>query len=324
MTEPTPNAPAPAPAQDDGIGLFGLFGILIGGGCMLMSVAGLINTIFDLELSLRVYGSRTELPDNYETCAGLAAFGILLIGLSFFGSFVMRKFKEAKGKPLVRIAIVVGAVVLLVVAGRGLQVAALVNTYGSMLAYYSTDGDLEDVKAELAKDPSREDLDQAVGRAAQYDNVGALKLLLEHGADLRDSTSGEYKRCALSSVGPEFVKVALDHGVTPETCPDPKEVVWDAVRSHQDDDEKAAQVVTMLIEAGWPKVTSPEFAKDETPLDFAQERGMKKTAKAIEETEAKPRKKKKKGKKKGSKKDKKEKKKDKKDKKPSNEDTEAP
>lgn len=287
----TPDAPA---ARHDEMGILGIIGLFIGAGCVVMALAGVINTALDLELSLRISGARTRLPDNYETCAGLAVFGLLFMALSYFGSLVLRKFREAKGKPLVRVLIIVGALVLLGVVGRAVQVAALVSTYGSMLAYYCTDGDLEDVKAELADDPPLEDLDQAVWRAAQYDNVDALKLLLERGADLKASTEDESRDCVLSRVGPEFIQVALKHGVTPKTCPKPEEVVWDALRHHQDDDDKAARVVTMLIEAGWPKDTTPDHIDDDTPLGFAQRRGLKKAADAIAQTEAKPEKKKKK------------------------------
>lgn len=50
-------------------------------------------------------------------------------------------------------------------------------------------------------------------RAAQYDNEGALALLLAAGADMRDeSRPVERRRCALVGRSFEFTRVALDTG----------------------------------------------------------------------------------------------------------------
>ena len=208
--------------------------------------------------------------------------GVLLIGLSYFGSFVTGKFKDAKGKPLVRVGILAGAFGLLFLVGRGLQVMALVSTYGSMLAYYATDGDLEDVKAELEKEPSPEDLDAAVGRAAQYDNVEALKLLLAAGANLNDETGDpEYRSCILGNgdLSLDFVKVALDAGTTAQTCPKPEEVVYRVVSSS--DDAPAAAKIPLLVAAGFPVDTHPDYT-EETPLAAAQKENKSATVAALQ------------------------------------------
>ncbi|MFY0539593.1 hypothetical protein [Nannocystis pusilla] len=143
---------AMADAQETGT--LGMLALLIGGGCLLVALLSAVNVAFELELALQVYGSQTELPRSWDGVVGLAAVGALLIGLTSFGGLVRRKFAAAKGRPLVRVGILVGAGLLLAGAFRGLQVAALVHTYGSMLAYYATDGDLDDVRAELAKGQS--------------------------------------------------------------------------------------------------------------------------------------------------------------------------
>ena len=209
-----------APAGKRELGMTAIFAILVGGGCLLMALVGVINTAVDGHWVLQVSGAEVDVPDNYEVCAGLGAVAVLLISLALFGSFVRGQFDRAKGKPALRVGIIVAALALLLIVGRGLQILALVNTYGSMLAYYATDGDLEDVAAELAKNPRPEDLDAAVGRAAQYDNHEALALLLDAGADLRDATSPEeYRHCALGGVGLQFIDVALAHGVGPDSCP---------------------------------------------------------------------------------------------------------
>ncbi len=279
--DPTP-APAAPPSSSNksGLGMLGIFGVLMGGGCLLFAVLGLVNTALGWHLVLRVSGAEVEIPDDYEICVGLIAVGVLFIGFSLFGSFVIARFKEAKGKPAVRVAIVVGAVGLLVLAGRGLQIFALINTYGSMLAYYATDGDLEDVQAELAKGPTPEHLDAAVSRAAQYDNYQALELLLDAGADLRDASSPpEHRHCVLEGVGPGFVQVAIDHGVRPDSCPNSEALIWQVVRQHRDD-ATTAKVVELLAAAGWSRTAVPK-EKDKPALEIAERDGLTATAELL-------------------------------------------
>ena len=72
---------------------------------------------------------------------------MLLIGLSLFGGFVRHHYQAAQGNTPLRVGIIVAALLLLFPAGRGFQVLALTQTYGSMLAYsvlvYSLDQKLE-------------------------------------------------------------------------------------------------------------------------------------------------------------------------------------
>jgi hypothetical protein len=246
-------------AKDDGIGMFGIFGILVGGGCLLFALVGAVNTAFDLDLAMQVSGTSTKLPNHWDETLGLAAVGAIIVGLTLFGGLVRRQFAAAKGRPFVRFGILAGAAGIVGLVARGLMIAALLNTYGSMLAYYACDGDLEDVKAELAKRPDAEALDNAVSRAAQYDNEAALALLLAAGADMRDATSPEqYRRCALVGKSFEFVKTALDHGVKPDACPRGEAAIWEAIR-HGRDDAEVARTVTLLRAAGWSADSLPEF-----------------------------------------------------------------
>ncbi|MCO4763073.1 MAG: hypothetical protein KC502_16265 [Myxococcales bacterium] len=273
MTEST----VAAPKRE--ITLMGYISLLIGAGCLLIAGIGVVNTAMDLDLVLRVSGAKTPLPNSYDVSGGLAAVGLLIIGLTLFGGFVRDKFANAKGKPLVRVAILAVAATFLLVAGRAVQVVALVNTYGSMLAYYATDGDLDDVKSELAKSPSVSELDSAVSRAAQYNNAGALKLLLAAGANFKDESSDpEIRRCALGS-NLAFVKVAVDHGVTPQTCANGEAMVHGFVDGKTDDAE-TAKIVKLLIGAGFSVAAKPEYEK-RTALEVAKEREMPLTAAAL-------------------------------------------
>ncbi|MDI3281842.1 hypothetical protein [Polyangium sp. 15x6] len=262
------------------VGIVGILGILIGGACVLVALVGVLNTAFDLNLALSVYGTSTPLPKHWDEVFGVAAAGVLIMALTVFGGFVRRKFTEAKGKPLLRAGILLGALALLVMVGRGLQIVALTMTYGSMLAYYSTDGDLDDVKAELAGKPDRAALDQAVGRAAQYNNAPALALLLEAGADMRESTLPEaHRRCPLVGRSYEFIKTALDHGIKPDACPRGETAVWEAVRFGKSDDE-AAKNVTLLLGAGWSASATPDDDK-RSPKKLAAEKKWSKTLQAL-------------------------------------------
>lgn len=269
-----------AKAESSERGILGFLVMAVGGGCLLIALVGVLNTALNLKLALSVSGSSTPLPSSWDEVIGLAAVGVLLIGLTLFGGLVRRKFAEAKGRPLVRVGIIVGALALLGLVGRGLQIVALKSTYGSMLAYYATDGDLDDVKAELAKGPDREALDSAVSRAAQYNNAGALALLLKAGADMRDSSRPEdRRRCALVGRSHDFIKTALDHGVKPDACPNGETAVWEAVR-HGRDDQEVAKTVALLIGAGWSATATPEFDK-QAPAKIAADKKWTATVQAL-------------------------------------------
>ncbi len=262
-------------------GLFATIIILVGGGCLLVALAGVFNTAFGWKLALKVSGSRTPLPDSYDVVVGLAAAGAILIGLALFGGFVRQKFVAARGKPLVRIGILLGALALLLLVGRGIQVIALTQTYGSMLAYYATDGDLDDVRAELAKGPDPEALDSAVSRAGQYNNAAALALLMDAGADMRDaSRPEERRRCALMGRSHDFVKTAIDHGVKPDACPNGETAIWEAVR-FGDNDAEVARTVALLSAAGWSPSATPEY-DEQTAKDLATAKKWSATLQALE------------------------------------------
>lgn len=261
-------------------GIFGILCLAIGGGCLVVAAISVINVVWDLDLALSVYGTETALPDSWDGAAGLAAAGVLIVGLTMFGGFVRRKFAAARGRPLVRALILAAAVGLLALVFRGLQVLALTHTYGSMLAYYATDGDLEDVKAELARGPDTAALDAAVSRAAQYDNEAALALLLAAGADMRDSSRPEERRrCALVGNSFDFIKTALDHGVRPDACPRGEAAIWEAVRFGQDDAE-VARIVTLLRGAGWSPTATPEH-DTQTPAELAAAKKWTRTQQAL-------------------------------------------
>ena len=280
--------PQPSPATSDAPqrrGLLGTIVMLIGSGCLLIALVSVFNTAFDLNLALGVSGTSTPLPDSWESTAGLAAAGALLVGLSLFGSTVVRLFRAAKDRPRRRVAIVLGALALLIIAGRGIQLLVLNSTYGSMLAYYATGSNLDRLRRELAKDPTTEQLDAAVSRAAQHDNVPALELLLEAGADFRQTSYvDESKRsCLIAGSGAEFLALALDHDVGPDSCPNSSALIWTVVNHQPSErgDSEVAEMVTMLVAAGWSPTATPEFS-DESPRAIAERGGLSETVAALD------------------------------------------
>ncbi|PRP90002.1 hypothetical protein ENSA5_68830 [Enhygromyxa salina] len=265
------------------MGMFAGFWLLVGLACLGVTVLSAVNTAFDLNLALATRGSPgTPLPSHWEEVGGLAAGSILLIGLSLFGSKVANMFRDAKGKPALRVGILVGALALLLMVGRGLQVMALTMTYGSMLAYYCTDvGSIEDVEDEL-DGATPEALDRCLDRTAQWDRHDLLDTIIGAGANFKDETS-EHRSCVLTSdVSLEYVNKALELGATPGNCGDTLAVIQRKVLTAQPgSDEETAQIVQALLDAGW----SADATDEDNPkhaLAIAREDGLGATAAVLE------------------------------------------
>ena len=267
------------------MGAFAGFWLLVGLATLGVTAISALNVAFDLNLALGSHGSSTPLPKHWDAVGGLFAAALLIIGLSYFGSAVANRFKEAKGKPALRIGIVAGALALLVAAGRGLQVVALTMTYGSMLAYYCTeDGTLEDVKGEL-EGATAEELDACIGRTAQWDRHDFLETLFAAGANMKDETSPEeYRGCVLGGWGAsaEYIEKAVALGVKPDSCANSEALVLQLVRhANKADDEDIARKVTALLAAGWSP-TAKEEESDQLPVEYARENGLERTAAILE------------------------------------------
>lgn len=258
-------------------GLFATFWLLV--GYAILGVAGIsvFNVLFDLNLALGTRGSSgTALPNDWESVIMLAIAGTLIVALAYFGSAVVRAFKGSKG-PGGRIAVVVGALALLTLGGLGLQRLALTSTYGSMFVYYCTDeGDIEDVRDELAAGVTDEELDRCIGRTAQWDRHDLLPDIIEAGGDFEQATvEEEFRRCVLGrDVSVEYVKAAVELGATPSTCPNADDLVATVVRhARNGEDADVAEKVTLLRGAGW----STEGAKE-----HAENAKLSKTLEALE------------------------------------------
>lgn len=287
MTTAAPAEPPPEPPPARG--LFATFGLLVGVVTLGVAAVSAVNTAFDLELQLSTYGASTPLPDSWEIVIGLVAAGVLILGLTFFGSAVSRLFRNAKGRPIVRIGIVLGALALLVGVGRGVQIAALLSTYGSMLAYLCTDvGTVQEVKEELDDDPDAEALDRCMYRAAQWGRTDLLAPVVAAGGDFRDATSPkEHRRCVLHGAGVDaaFATEAIRLGASPETCPASDALIHYRVSAaRKGDDAETAALVTALAKGGWSVDATPDFSK-KSPRELAASRKLKATVAALAELE---------------------------------------
>jgi len=249
------------PKQKRKMGLFATGSLLVGLVALGVTALSALNTLFDWNLALGTRGATTPLPRHWDSVMGLGAASVLIIGLTYFGSTVSGMYKNAKGKPLTRVGIVGGALVLLVLVGRGLQIMALTSTYGSMLAYYCTDeGTVEDVLGELEADPSPEALDRCLGRTAQWDRDDLLPHVIGAGGNFMDETSN-YRSCVLGSdVSLAYIETAISLGASPETCFNSERLIVDKVsRGRASDDAKIAAIVAALLKAGWTTEAPSEY-----------------------------------------------------------------
>ena len=241
-----------APKTKREIGIFGGICMLIGLAILGVTLISAVNTAFDLNLALGSHGTATPLPKTWDAVIGLGAAGVLLIALTLFGSRVRTMYQDAKGKPALRALILVGALGLLVAAGRGIQVIALTMTYGSMLAYYCTDvGSIDDVEDRL-EGATPEELDACLHRTAQWNRADLLDVVIGAGANFEDSSSDpSFRRCVLDSdVSHEYVEKAIELGASPSTCPNSDALIQARVSRANDDDE-SAKIVAALLAAGW-------------------------------------------------------------------------
>lgn len=265
------------------MGLFAGLVMLVGSGLLAVTGLGVVNTLFDLNLALGTAGSTTALPKRWDAVIGLGCTSLLVMGISYFGSTGAHMFAEAKGKPMVRAGIVVGALVLLVGTGRGLQIVALTTTYGSMLAYYCTDeGSIDDVKKELADKPSPQALDGCLGRTAQWDRAELLPLVIYAGATFEDKTS-KYPRCVLKNrVSQAYVDKAIALGASPKNCPRTTVLIHQKVsRAKASDDAKLVKIVKSLLQGGWSASNKPKHSK-QTTIQIARRRKFRQTLAVLE------------------------------------------
>lgn len=123
---------------------------------------------------------------------------------------------------------------------------------------------MSDATPDPQRQPQRE-----LGFAAYFGVlIGGGCLLVALLGVINTAIDGSWDRgCVLggAAVGPEFVKLALDRGVGPDSCPNSESLIWTVVNGQQDD-ATTAKIVTMLAAAGWSTTATPEFSEDATAV----------------------------------------------------------
>lgn len=117
-----------------------------------------------------------------------------------------------------------------------------------MLASYGTDGDLDDLRSELATDPDLKARGGALSRPAQYDSGSALPLLLAAGAHVRARRPAPL-RARRSQ--PRIHQDRHRPRRPPWHSPGGEIAIREAVPFGTRDVE-VAPIVDLLIGAGWP------------------------------------------------------------------------
>lgn len=152
-----------------GLNLFGTIGGLI-------TIASVINVVFDLDLSLRVYGSTTELPSDWFSVIAIAIICAIALGISaIMTSTRVRKLFEAR--PWLKWTT---PIVITLAFVFGFYAVYYSIEYAGPLHYATRSNDIETVNELLQKGVDDKDYDEAVYECVELDHIEVLKILLEH------------------------------------------------------------------------------------------------------------------------------------------------
>ncbi len=262
-------------AHKNEMGIAAILGVLIGLVAVALGFFSMFNTAMGWHAGLRVYGTSTPLPDTWDAAIGLTLAGVLIAAMSWSASWLWRR---VRGTSSIASKIAISAMALLTCAlmGWSIRYLALINTYGSMLAYYCTDGSLENVRAELANHPQQTALREALFRAAQYNNLDALRLLLAADADPRPEAD---HLMDFSREGFAFTEQLLAAGRLAAHDFTDQAQMWRAVRG-AGEDQDTARMVCHLQRLGFSADVVPR-GQSETVLQIAQRRRLTQTIRAL-------------------------------------------
>jgi hypothetical protein len=155
----------------------------IAGGLMLFAIIGgiitlisAINVAFDLEWSLRVYGTRTKLPTDWFTVIAVAIICALAWGVSAIMTSEKVRNQFQKHRWLKWLT----PIVITLVIVFGFYSVYYSMEYSGPMHYASRSNDIETVKEELKKDIDDSDYLSSVYECMELDHVEILALLLAH------------------------------------------------------------------------------------------------------------------------------------------------
>jgi hypothetical protein len=149
-----------------------MFGTL----CGIYTLVSAVNVGFDLDLGIRVYGARTELPTDWMAVIALGVVSVITLGITYLmTSGKVRKLFQAY--PSLKWGVPVGIVLFL---SFGFYALYYHIEYSGPLHYATRANDVESVKEQLKEAVDQEDLLAAVDECIMTDHPEILSYLLKH------------------------------------------------------------------------------------------------------------------------------------------------
>lgn len=184
--------------------------MMFGGLCGIITLISVINVAFDLDLSIKVYGSRTELPTEWMSVIALAIVSAIALGIYAImtNRWVRKKFQAHPWLKWVTPILITSALVI------GFYAVYYNIEYAGPLHYAARDNDIETIKEELEEDIDDKDYRYAVDECIELDHLEILKLLLEHPYPEKNM-KGDFVY-ALEMGSMDVITVFIDAGVGTE------------------------------------------------------------------------------------------------------------
>lgn len=245
--------------------------------CGIITLISIINVAFDLELGLRVYGSRTELPTHWEAVIALGVVTLITWGIAVLvtSQKVGRVFKTYPWlKWATPILITVGLV-------GGFYALYYNIEYGGPLHYATRANDIDAVKEELADGIEEEDYRYSIGECVKLDRVEILALLAEH--PFNEKYLKEDFSYAMDIGSMELLLIFIDAGVGYEGEEGDYLAQFLAI-SELSNEEKETVGFKLLVAGANPNglYTGGYRGTDLTALEQAREQGLTNLVAAME------------------------------------------
>ena len=243
----------------------------------LITLASVVNVMFDLELELEVSGTSTALPTDWMAVIALGVVSGIAFGISWLmtSQWVGQKFKE---RPWLRWITPILIVALLSI---GFYATYYNIEYAGPLHYASRANDIETIREELQEDYDEYDLHRAVWEAIELDHVEILILLLAEPsakAEMKDDIG-----YALDIGSKEVIIAFIDAGV--ETTGEDGEFLAEFLATSDLSDSDKEEVGIRFLEAGadpYGYYTGGYQRTDLSAVEQAEEQGLTRLVKMME------------------------------------------
>jgi hypothetical protein len=236
-----------------------------------------INVAFDLDLNLRVYGARTELPTDWFTVIAVAIICLIAWGISAIMSSrkvgnLFQKHSWLKwATPIV--------ITLVVVLGFYATYYSI--EYAGPLHYATRSNNVETVNELLEEGVDIDDYDEAVYECVELDHVEVLKILLKDPKAV--GTINKNFILAIESGSRDILITFIDAGVGSEG--EYGDFLAEFLAVSHISKEDRVKVGLKLFEAGASPdgiYTGGYRGTDLTALEQAKEQGLSKLVEAME------------------------------------------